>query len=539
MALQDVNKPAREVLYLLYPWVVAGMGLRLWNASLRLVMFRDETTFAYQIRHVLQGTVLQDFSYYTFPPAFAFLAAPVAYINGDPEMAGRIISSVMGAATAIPAYYLARDLFGLRTAAVAAAAVALFPPLLGAPVMEEPTYAFFVTLGACLCYRAYLTGRARSYVLFGLSMAAAYLTRPEGFFVFFALAAYLLVMLWLAKSGLKKAAALVGCALFGFMLLAFPYMLQLRAHFGAWELSGKTRINLAKAAADEQMKEGDNPDEKSGEVYRELEMHKRGIGGNVLAELGAIAKRYPGNVKEEINSMVGIGGYPVVIAFLIGLFFVLVSPGRLKVLGLFFCVLTPLLMLPMVFIMDRIVLPYLPVTLVMASYGAARLAGAAGSLAKPDMRRFVLPTATAMCAAAMFIGRFGEILPETDMRKVLRENDGYYYYYNLRQAAELVRPVIKPGSRIVTRDNIFAYYAGGEYYLIPCTDIKGLMAFCRENRCDYLLYSLDEQEMRPQLMDALYKYGTPVNDPVGDGSLKLLVSTEDFLLYSINTKENG
>ena len=169
--------PENKAIYLLYPWVLAGLALRLWRVSLQLVMFRDETTYAYQIKHILDGTIFSDATYFTFPPAYPLLAAPFALVTGDPELAGRLVTSLAGAATAIPVYYLSRDLFGEKAAAVAAAVTALFPPLMGIGVMAEQTYGFFVALGIYLAYRALASGRARDGLYFGLAMAAAYLSR--------------------------------------------------------------------------------------------------------------------------------------------------------------------------------------------------------------------------------------------------------------------------------------------------------------------------------------------------------------------------
>jgi 4-amino-4-deoxy-L-arabinose transferase-like glycosyltransferase len=129
----------REALLLVIPFVLLGFGLRLWRALLQLVMFRDETTYAFQIKHVLHGTIFSDPTYFTFPPTYAFLAAPVALVTNDPELAGRLVSGTLGALTVVPVFYLTRDLFGTRAAAVAGFLTAIFPPFCIVGVMSEAT----------------------------------------------------------------------------------------------------------------------------------------------------------------------------------------------------------------------------------------------------------------------------------------------------------------------------------------------------------------------------------------------------------------
>jgi 4-amino-4-deoxy-L-arabinose transferase-like glycosyltransferase len=526
---------ARRAFFALYIWVLLGFGLRLWRALLQVVMFRDETAFAFEIKHVLQGTIFQDGTYFVFPPAFAFLAAPIAIVTGDAELAGRLVSCIMGAATAIPVYYLTRDLFGLKAAAFAAPLAALFPVLIVAPVMSEPTYTFFIALGLYMGNRAYNTGRGRDYALFGAVMAASYLSRPEGFFVFFAYLALLFILLFRDKAGIKRVFALGAMALAGFFVLAFPYMLQLKAGYGAWELSGKTRINLAKMKAMESMMPGESLDDAEARVSKEFGEGKKSLIANLLTEFSAMARRYPGNLVTEGKSLYKQAGLPLLLAFAAGLLMVLAMPGRLRTLAPLLAIMAPLLSIPVVFVLDRILSPYLSVVFVIAAYGASRLSELAGKKAQSVIEgRAVMPAATFVFAAGLFMGNFGYILPETDVQKMLRLDDWYGSCYDLRQTAEQVRPFIQPGSGVITRNNIFAYYAGGEYLPIPVTDIAGLMDYARRNRARYLFYGSMEQQMRPQYYPVLLANGYPQKDPLKNGELMLVLAQDDFLLYEFS-----
>lgn len=531
----------RPSIYLLYPWVAAGFGLRLWHAliNMRLAMCRDETTYAYQIKHVLNGTLLQDGSFITFPPVFALLAAPAALINGDPEMAGRIVSCVMGAAATIPAYYLARELFGLRTAAVTAALTAVFPPLLGAGVMSEPTYTFFIMLGLYLGNRAYGSGKRRDWAAFGVAMALGYLTRPEGLFVFFVYLGILLCLLAAGKAGARKALTFAAFALAGFFVLAFPYMLKLRQVSGGWEISGKTSNNLDKMKAIEAMRsEGDfEASIERVEAARQKD-GKGGLAGDVRQELGAMLMRYPANFKTEAVQFAAAAGYPALAAFILGTLVILLQGrDRIRTLAPLMAASVPMLLIPLVFVLQRVIVPYLPLVLMVSASGAVWAAEAIGRKAPAANGAVPAVLMTVFFGAALMAGNFGRLIPETDIKKI-RANDWICdYYVQLREVAVIMKPYFDPPGKVITRNNVFAYYAGCEYQTFPYRDAPGLVKYARENGAGYIFYGPMERDTYPQLTAAFFRDGQPTEDPTGDGSLKVLVSGPEMILYSVTPQE--
>jgi hypothetical protein len=538
------NRPRlRQASVYLLPWVVAGLALRLWRAALQLVMFRDETTYAFQIKHLLAGTLFQDGTYYTFPPAFPLLAAPFALVTGDAELAGRLISCIMGAATAVPVYLLAREMAGLRTAVVAAAITALCPALMSSAVMSEPTYAFFVSMSVYLAWKANAGRSWKDYLLFGLCMGAAYLTRPEGFFIF-AAALFVLAILCITekpRTGVWKGMLpLVAAALFGFFLLAFPYMLQLRSHFGAWELSGKTRINLAKVRAVEMLIKtgapdaGDVLDAKAEEVYNNLDRDKKSLGGNIASNMQDILARYPGNFEAEVKGLPAIAGYPLVIFALAGTAFILARPGRTRNVCLPAAAFAPALVIPAVMVMDRVLIPYLPVAIIFAAHGISRVSELIGERlpAKDYARGYAVPALAAILLISA--GQLHKSAPNTDIAKALENDPGYAYYYELRQTAERLRASIPVGSRIITRNNMFAYYAGGEYLPIPVGNLQDLEEYAEKERADFLFMGAMEMDMRPdltrELVDERSDYG-------GTDKLRLVSFGDNCLLYKFMHQE--
>jgi 4-amino-4-deoxy-L-arabinose transferase-like glycosyltransferase len=536
------NRPRlRQASVYLMPWVMAGLALRLWRASLQLVMFRDETTYAFQIKHLLAGTLFQDATYYTFPPAYSLLAAPFALVTGDAELAGRLVSCIMGAATAVPVYLLAREIAGLRTAVVAAAITALCPALMNIAVMSEPTYAFFVSMSVYLAWKANSGRSWKGYLLFGLCMGTAYLTRPEGFFVF-AAALFVLVILFMTekpRTGVWKGLfTLVSAALLGFFLLAFPYMLQLRSHFGAWELSGKTRINLAKVRAVEKLVKtgipgtGGGLDAKAEEVYNNLERGKKSLGGNIASNMQDILARYPGNFEAEVKSLPAMAGYPLVIFAVAGLAFILARPGRTRNVCLPAAAFAPALVIPAVMVMDRVLTPYLPVAFIFSAYGISKTSELFGE--KLPFKMYAVPALAAVLMVSA--GMFHKSFSNTDTAKALENDPGYAYYYELRQTAERLRASIPAGSRIITRNNIFAFYAGGEYLPIPVGNLQDLEEFAEKERADYLFMGAMEMDMRPELTRELVGERS---DYGGTDTLRLVFFNDDCMLYKFMHQEKS
>lgn len=66
------------------------------------LMGRDETSYAFLIKHFAYGTFLDDYIFIAFHPFYSFIASPLAMFGIDPELAGRIVSYLFGVAAVIP-----------------------------------------------------------------------------------------------------------------------------------------------------------------------------------------------------------------------------------------------------------------------------------------------------------------------------------------------------------------------------------------------------------------------------------------------------
>ena len=115
------------------------------------------------------------------PPLFPWLIATVSLITHQSELAGRLISVIMGTLLVLPVYFIALRLYDRKLASVAALLTACHPVLVGyaSTVFSETTYMTFVLSGAYWSLRCLTSQTARTFVLAGVCFGLAYLTKPE------------------------------------------------------------------------------------------------------------------------------------------------------------------------------------------------------------------------------------------------------------------------------------------------------------------------------------------------------------------------
>lgn len=173
------------------------------------------------------------------PPLFPVLTAGLSYIAGDFELAARCISCFFGALTVFPLFFLAKNIFDRKVAIVTVLFFIAHPYLTEASgaVLTGALYYFFVTSIACLTWIAIKKKRKLIFLLVGLLLFLAFLTRFEGIALTF------LVLIWIWFTRLPdvtnrirwKLASSVLC-LIVFMTSFFPYLLVVHQKTGKWQV---------------------------------------------------------------------------------------------------------------------------------------------------------------------------------------------------------------------------------------------------------------------------------------------------------------
>lgn len=192
-----------------------------------------------------------------WPPGYPAFLAAVYKLTGGSLLAGKVANAVLGAATALLAFLIARRLFNDVAGAVAGVAVAFLPShaLFTALTMSEVFFTFLLTLLAYLVLRwAFGERPPRPWQVgvLGFITGVAALTRGE-------LAAFPAVLfpLFLARWGSwRRAAGWTAVAALGMAIAFAPWMIRNRIQMDAW-IPGTTGVGRV-------MLQGHNPDADGG-----------------------------------------------------------------------------------------------------------------------------------------------------------------------------------------------------------------------------------------------------------------------------------
>ena len=159
---------------------VRGLGEGLWgDETATLHETRGRDLFG-AVREVAVGDDPGEFN-----PPFYFVLAWLGTKLGEPTMAIRLPSLVLGIATVPLGFLLGRRTVGDRPGLVAAAFMALSPfaTFYGIEARSYATLMFLCTLSALVLLMAVRTGRGQWWAAYGLSAAAVLYTHYTGIFV--------------------------------------------------------------------------------------------------------------------------------------------------------------------------------------------------------------------------------------------------------------------------------------------------------------------------------------------------------------------
>ncbi|HIJ95826.1 MAG TPA: hypothetical protein HPP94_08845 [Desulfuromonadales bacterium] len=178
------------------------------------------------------------------PPGYPLSIALFALLPVDLEYAARLASIFMDALVTIPLFFMVRSVTSSRTASAAAPllwAFFGFALAFSTSPLSQSTFLFYLLTAIVLIHRS-LTGEKTLMPLFlgGMSIGAAYLSRPEGIVACLYLACVVVAVRLVQKKQFKpllKELLLLGV---GVMLLVGPFMAAYRHQTGQWALTNKS-----------------------------------------------------------------------------------------------------------------------------------------------------------------------------------------------------------------------------------------------------------------------------------------------------------
>lgn len=180
-------------------------------------------------------------------PLYSVMTGIFSQLFNDREFGGRFVSLVAGALLVVPSYYLIEEFVGGRAAFIGSVLLVFHPFLIQASgwVMTESVYTLILT--SCVLYGWYALSRGdrRAYLLTGLLLGAAFLTKPEA--IGYLVLVFVLMIgakIFSTKKNLSRLLANYLIVLLGFSVFFLPYFFHLRQKTGEWTLSQKIAVNL-------------------------------------------------------------------------------------------------------------------------------------------------------------------------------------------------------------------------------------------------------------------------------------------------------
>jgi len=127
------------------------------------------------------------------------------------------------------------------------------------------------------------TSSSTDFLLTGILLGFAYLTRPEAFaYPLFFGALAIGKYLWQKKIATRVLITQLAALLLGFAILATPYILYLRCATGTWTISDKTKINTVAGEISEDEKESEFNDQPGNITYQNGKIVIKAIAVNLL-----------------------------------------------------------------------------------------------------------------------------------------------------------------------------------------------------------------------------------------------------------------
>lgn len=232
--------------------LVVLTGIFLLALLFRLLLFRYRFAIGFDEPHYLQLAMsgrlngLREMCHPYWPPVFPLFIALLSLVISNLELAGRLVSAIMGSALVVPIFYLTGQFFPRRVAIISALLIALNPLLafMNTSIMVESTFMMLAISGIAISWQAIQRGSIVRLALAAVLWSAAYLTRPDGIGFLLVFLAFLVIRLMVHRSAGqgKRMAAFMAVAIACFVIVAAPYVKYLHQQIGKWSLSLKWEV---------------------------------------------------------------------------------------------------------------------------------------------------------------------------------------------------------------------------------------------------------------------------------------------------------
>jgi 4-amino-4-deoxy-L-arabinose transferase-like glycosyltransferase len=267
-----------------------------------------------------------------FPPGYPFFIGIANLFFNDLFFSAKLVSFIASCITIILSYLIGKELYNKEAGLFAAFVYALYPVMLiiSVDVYADVLFFCFLLLSIYIFIVSLKKNSLYSHVLFGISLSATFLTRPEGLFLLLLPGIQIFGVfnenIHLDKKYLLKFALITSI----FILLSSPYMMFIKNYTGKFSLSGKANVSmiLGELSSDVEYHDvvnaPDNLYDRAAFILNEDKTQLRGwnkkanfpLKEYILKDPVALFKKYQKNVMREISTLIKL-----LIPILLPLFF--------------------------------------------------------------------------------------------------------------------------------------------------------------------------------------------------------------------------
>lgn len=518
--IQKLDERKKDILIILFLLFIACYLRPIPHIG---VMGRDETSYAFLAKHFLNGTFLDYYIFTAFHPLFSFIASLIAYVGVNPELAGRIVSYSFGVLSVIPTYFIGKTLFSQTTGFIAGFFTATFPVLIkwAGVVQAQTTYSFMLLMSMYFLCLFFKKQKLLYSALGGLFLSLAYLSRAEGLGIFAGNLFLYIIFLSKKRKEVNKNLAGLAVFIFVFLLIASPYVYALRLKTGETKFTNKFS-NIRDAVI----------------VSYNLDYEKYNYGNLDIPKkelLKMAVKVYPKKIIECFKNFPNYFGILSLILVAIPIIWLFFEPIQIRNYLYFIPYLYVLLILPFFFVAENYFIPYAPFVFILAGFGADVIDKAF----QKKIKRFNIPI---IIISLLFLVGYENVFHNKIKSFFVKPNPipdlQTIVYSSYRDFGREVSSIVKPDSRIMTRFNIGAWYANGEYVSFPDVNWEQFVKSVRQQKVDYIIIGPAEMGMRQDIYNELF---WRINGIIKDDNFSLVkrsVNVNFIEFYLIKVKAN-
>jgi Dolichyl-phosphate-mannose-protein mannosyltransferase len=532
--LKKENKSSYKILFLI---LVSAVSARfLWMLAEITNIGGEGVEYARLAENLLKGNGYVGIyglgTQLIFPPLYSLLIASFSLVTGDFELAGRVVSLIMGSALVLPIFFIALHMYGRRVALIAASLVAFHPLLiqLSASVYTEATYFTLLMGGVYWASQTVEHVNLKTSVLSGICFGVAYLTRPEAIVFPFLTVLTLIAVAVVKRTELKTIVIQSLWVVIPFSLLAAPYVIFLSIHTGQLRFEGKSINNYT---IGKRMTSGmdymeasygidENLNEEGPSLKNNLEQ-LRSVGkislGEVASYIGMAARKNVKIIYHIVFSSPAFGSPILITLVILGIFGTPWSRERINREGFLFLVLLFVLvsLLAVQHFWDRYAFVVLPFLILWASKGIEEFSEWAESTAA-SLKYKLLQNGNSIRVGVRSVLSIILILYATTDYLDEFKNTGAQKD-PIKEAGLWLRGYIPGSKKIMDTSSVIPYYAGGTWTPLPYAGSSLALKYIHHKRPDFIVLTANGSNTRPYVREW-------IQNGIPDSNAKLVYNTD-------------